>query len=71
MVNLDEFRTGQFRVPFACADELPPCCFRCLYLLHEESLVCFCDAPFYYFCAYSWPDRLTQTVPPCLQEPPP
>jgi hypothetical protein len=70
MVNVDEFRTGQFSVPFAGAGELPPCCFSCIYLQHEECPVCFSDAPFYYICAYSWPDKLTQTPPPCLQEPP-
>jgi len=69
MVNLDEFRLGIFSVPFACMDELPDCCCRCVYLQHEESPVCFCDAPFYYFCAYSWPDKLTPTEPPCLTEP--
>jgi hypothetical protein len=30
--------------------------------------VCFCDAPFYYYCGYSWPDKLTQVVPACLQD---
>ena len=68
MFNLDEFRTGQYGVPFGCADGLPDCCYRCVYLIHEESAVCFCDAPFYYYCAYSWPDKLTQDVPPCLKE---
>jgi hypothetical protein len=35
-------------------------------LIHEESPVCFCEAPFYYVCCYSLPDKLTQTVPPCM-----
>jgi len=66
MVNLEDFRAGSFGVPFSCADELPECCFRCWYLAYEESQVCFCEAPLYYYCCYSWPDKLTQTMPPCL-----
>lgn len=66
MIKLEEFRAGLFSVPFACADELPEYCFRCWYLIHEESPVCFCEAPFYYICCYSLPDKLTQVVPPCL-----
>ncbi|MDP3181450.1 MAG: hypothetical protein Q8M54_01375, partial [Desulfobaccales bacterium] len=65
--NLEEFRVGQYGLPFSGADELPACCFNCVYLCHEESTVCFCDSPFYYYCCYSWPDKLTDTVPPCLQ----
>ena len=68
MVNLEEFRTGSFGVPFSCADELPACCFRCWHLIHEESQVCYCEAPFYYYCCYSWPDKLTESIPPCLAE---
>ena len=68
MFILEEFRAGQYSLPFACANELPQCCCRCVYLLHEESNVCFCEAPFYYYCGYSWPDRITQTIPPCLEE---
>lgn len=68
MVKLDEFRTGQYSVPFGCADELPDCCFACVYLIYDdqETGACLCDSPSFYFCAYSWPDKLTQTVPPCL-----
>ena len=66
MVNLEDFRAGSFGVPFSCADELPECCCRCWYLAYEELQVCFCEAPFYYYCCYSWPDKLTQTMPPCL-----
>ena len=68
MFRLDDFRAGLVRLPFSCADELPRCCERCWYLCHEESPVCYCEAPFYYYCAYSWPDKLTDAVPPCLQE---
>jgi hypothetical protein len=67
MINLPEFRAGLFSLPRSCGDELPGCCDSCVYLLQDEATVCFCDAT-YYFCAYSWPDKLTQTIPPCLQE---
>ncbi|MFP3868015.1 MAG: hypothetical protein ACLFUU_07625 [Desulfobacteraceae bacterium] len=70
MINLEDFRSGQHGIPFSCIDELPPCCLGCLYLVWEESTVCFCDAPFYYYCCYSWPDKLQEAVPPCLQDPP-
>lgn len=66
---MDEFRSGQCGLPFACADDLPDCCRACVYLIYEESTVCFCDAPFYYYCSYSYPDKITRTVPPCLKEP--
>jgi hypothetical protein len=68
MFNLDEFRAGLYGMPFSCVEELPEMCFSCVYLCHEGSAGCFCDSPFYYFCAYSWPDKLTRTVPPCLNE---
>jgi hypothetical protein len=55
-------------VPFSCGDELPECCFACVYLLSHETDACLCDSGLY-FCGYSWPDKLTQTVPPCLLDP--
>jgi hypothetical protein len=69
MINLHEFRAGQYSVPLCCGDELPECCFACVYLLADETEGCFCDAKSYYFCGYAWPDKLTRTVPPCLQDP--
>ena len=60
MIKLDEFRAGRYGIFLSCADELPAVCFTCVYLCHEESSGCLCDSPFYYFCANSWPDRLTQ-----------
>ncbi len=69
MINLHEFRAGQYSVPFSCGDELPECCFACVYLLYDETDACLCDSRFNYFCGYAWPDKLTQTVPPCLQDP--
>ncbi len=66
MINLHEFRAGQYSVPFCCGDELPECCFACVYLLSTESEGCLCDSGFNYFCGYSWPDKLTDTIPPCL-----
>lgn len=65
--DLAEFRAGMYSVPSSSADELPPSCFNCIYLVSDEATVCFCDS-FYYFCAYSWPDKLTDTQPPCLKE---
>ncbi|MDD2903425.1 MAG: hypothetical protein PHU44_13430 [Syntrophales bacterium] len=67
MPDLAAFRAGEFSLPYASKDELPPECFTCVYLLIEEGTVCFCES-FYYYCAYSWPDKLTRTVPPCLQD---
>jgi hypothetical protein len=69
MINPDEFRTGQFSVSFCCGDEIPECCFSCVYLLYEETDACLCDSQFSYFCGYAWPDKLTDTVPPCLRAP--
>jgi hypothetical protein len=66
MFNLEAFRAGQCGLPFSSADELPDCCLTCVYLLYEEHTVCFCEA-FYYYCGYSWPDKLTQVIPPCLE----
>jgi hypothetical protein len=65
MITLDEFRTGQLSVPGMDADDVPACCFSCLYLSHKEFSTGADDA-FYYFCAYSWPDRISTTAPPCL-----
>ena len=65
MFNLDDFRAGQYGMSSSCGDELPAVCFSCVYLCHSESAGCWCDS-FYYFCAYTWPDKLTQTEPPCL-----
>ncbi len=66
--DLTGFRTGQFSLPGSSRDELPSCCDSCIYLALDEAFVCFCDASSY-FCTYSWPDRLTDTPAPCLQEP--
>jgi hypothetical protein len=69
MFVLEEFRAGQYGLPFSCGDELPECCCRCIYLLYEGGAACFCEGS-YYYCGYTWPDKLTQTVPPCLEEQP-
>jgi hypothetical protein len=68
MVTLEEFRTGQYSIPAEDADDVPSCCFTCVYLMHKEFSVG-CRDNFYYFCAYYWPDKLTQTKPCCLVEP--
>jgi hypothetical protein len=67
MINLEEFRAGAYSLPGGDADELPDCCFQCVYLQVKGFSVSLSDT-FYYFCAYSWPDKLTQTEPPCLEE---
>ncbi len=67
MFDPAEFRSGVYSLPCSSWDELPACCVNCVYLLHDEATACLCDS-FYYFCAYSWPDKLTQTLPPCLQD---
>lgn len=64
MINLHEFRSGQYSVPFSCGDELPECCFTCVYLLYDDTGACLCGSRFSYFCGYAWPDKLTHTVPP-------
>jgi hypothetical protein len=68
MINLDEFRSGQYSVPLCCGDELPESCFTCVYLVYDERDACLCDSGSFYFCAYAWPDKLTHMVPPCLQD---
>ncbi len=68
MFILAEFRAGQYSLPFSCAEVLPACCFACVYLLASEHDACLCSDACNYFCAYSWPDKLTDTVPPCLQD---
>lgn len=67
MFDPAEFRAGQYSVPYSSKDDLPPYCFTCVYLRQDEATVCFCES-FFYFCAYSWPDKLNLTIPPCLQE---
>jgi hypothetical protein len=65
MFDLAQFRAGLYSVAGSAQDEMPECCFSCVYLAADEASVCFCES-FYYFCAYSWPDKLTSTIPPCL-----
>ena len=56
MINLHEFCAGQYSVPSSCGDELPECCFACVYLLvPDERDACFCESQLY-FCAYPWPE---------------
>jgi hypothetical protein len=68
MFTLHEFRAGQYSVPLCCGDEIPECCFTCVYLLSNETGGSICCDSVHYFCGYSWPDKLTQTVPPCLSD---
>ena len=66
MIPADDFRTGLLSIPHIDGDDLPSCCFRCVYLVTKEFSVSYQDGAFYYHCAYSLPDRLNQSVPPCL-----
>lgn len=68
MILADDFRMGDISIPGTDADDLPDYCFRCVYLLTKEFSVSYADGLFYYFCAYNWPDKITDTVPPCLVE---
>jgi hypothetical protein len=67
MISVDEFRTGQWSVPMGDADDLPEVCWQCVYLQYKGFSVTFSDS-IYYFCAYFWPDKLTDNIPPCLAE---
>ncbi len=68
MINVAEFRTGALSIPGTDGEDIPACCFRCVYLLTKEFSVNPNDDLFYYFCAYNWPDKITDTVPPCLEK---
>ena len=57
---------GDISLPADDADDLPECCWRCVYLLHKEFSVSYVDGQVFLFCAYSWPDKLTDITPPCL-----
>ena len=57
MITLDEFRTGQISLPVTDADDLPPCCFTC-------------DGPCYVYCGYGYEDKITRSLPPCLEDTP-
>jgi hypothetical protein len=67
MINLDEFRAGGLSIPSIDGDDLPSGCFRCSYLSHKGFSTAGDDI-FYYCCAYSWPDKISPTIPPCLQD---
>jgi hypothetical protein len=70
MFSLEEFRTGRQALWFTDAQELPACCWSCVYLLYGDGDGCLCDCAQFYFCGYTWPDKLTDVVPPCLAEQP-
>ena len=63
MINLHEFRAGLYSVPFSCGDELPECCFACVYLLSDATDACLCDSQFY-FCGYRQADPDRPALPP-------
>lgn len=63
MLTYQKFRQTRRGVPADQKDEIPELCWHCPYLLYLEA-VCACP---YYLCGYQLPDRLTTTVPACLQ----
>ncbi len=65
---LEDFRAGRQALWFSDGEELPAYCWECVYLLSGEGEGRMCDCAQFYFCAYSWPDKLTDIVPPCLRE---
>lgn len=67
MIRLDEFRAGGLSIPSIDGDDLPSCCFACPYLSHKGFSTA-ADDIFYYCCVYSWPEKISQTIPPCLQD---
>ncbi|MBW1991181.1 MAG: hypothetical protein JRI59_03455 [Deltaproteobacteria bacterium] len=66
MLRTDDFRRGDVSLPSLDADDLPECCWRCVYLMTKDFSVNYADSLFYYCCAYNWPDKLTDVPPPCL-----
>ena len=65
MTLIDEFRTGEVSLPSAEADDIPSCCFTCVYLLYKEFSVGEGDGLFYYYCAYNLAERINQALPAC------
>jgi hypothetical protein len=67
MIGVDEFRAGRFSIPAIDGDDLPSCCFTCPYLSYKGFSTA-ADDIFYYYCAYSLSDKISPTIPPCLQD---
>lgn len=63
MSTIAEFRTGQCSIPVTDLDDIPACCFRCVFLLYKEFSVG--DGLYYYYCGYHLQDNLTQNAPAC------
>jgi hypothetical protein len=66
VISLEEFRTGAYSLPAGDLDEDLSLCFSCFYLSYKEFSLG--DGLYYYFCSYSWPDKMTSTTPPCLAD---
>ena len=67
MVSLEEFRTGAYCLPAPDLDEALSLCFACAYLSYKEFSIG--DGLYYFFCSYSWPDKMSHLIPPCLADP--
>ena len=67
MITLEEFLTGQLSLPATEADDLPSCCFTCVYLSYKEFSANPGDGLFYYFCSYNLAERINETQPACFE----
>jgi len=70
MIPVEVFRAGTSGVPTSSPHDLPEICRSCAYLITEEFTVCFCDAPFYYYCAYNRSATSLKSLPPCFADKP-
>ncbi len=61
----DDFRRLGVSLPEVDLDEVPEICFACPYLAGKWFSGGSANQA-YLFCAYTWPDRLTEALPPCL-----
>ncbi|MCL6620754.1 MAG: hypothetical protein K6T55_01520 [Syntrophobacterales bacterium] len=66
----EEFRHLSVSLPGVDQDEVPEVCCTCPYLA-SKWFSSGSEDQVYLFCAYAWPDRLTDTPPPCLAPPAP
>lgn len=63
MLSLAEFRTGLVSLPLTEADEVPACCFTCLYLQSKEFSTS--EGAAYLYCSYNNASWNSPADPPC------
>ncbi|MEJ5328661.1 MAG: hypothetical protein WHT07_00725 [Desulfobaccales bacterium] len=61
----EDFRRLSVSLSEVDLDEVPELCFACPYLASKWFSSGSADQA-YFFCAYTWPDRLSDALPPCL-----